>query len=341
MTGDWLINYNYGFISRGLFGTLLINIFDSQEQLLDALSFVLISIYLLIFLFLNKTFNNNNQNIISYILIFSPASFLFNIYDSQGSFRKEILGILALFILTSLTRERIRIVVIFLSALIYTIGIFSHSVNLFFLTTILYILFKVLYTKKIIHYLFFLIPTALNFIIFFLFSNNEQELYIKRDLMCIELENLDLSNLCGYGAFDFITLDLNAAYYISQNYIINENREASYTYIILFLLSILPLLLDRNTYKNIYAFLFIGISFIPLFLIAIDWGRWIYIISVCFLAIYLISKKNKIDYRYKYILLIYPFLFRVEHCCSPSVQINFYNIITNFDYLKNNLFSSF
>ena len=50
MTGDWLINYNYGFISRGLFGTLLINIFDSQEQLLDALSFVLISIYLLIFL---------------------------------------------------------------------------------------------------------------------------------------------------------------------------------------------------------------------------------------------------------------------------------------------------
>ena len=57
MTGDWLINYNYGFISRGLFGTLLINIFDSQEQLLDALSFVLISIYLLIFLFLNKTFN--------------------------------------------------------------------------------------------------------------------------------------------------------------------------------------------------------------------------------------------------------------------------------------------
>ena len=51
MTGDWLINYNYGFISGGLFGTLLINIFDSQEQLLDALSFVLISIYLLIFLF--------------------------------------------------------------------------------------------------------------------------------------------------------------------------------------------------------------------------------------------------------------------------------------------------
>ena len=95
MTADWLINYNHGFISRGLFGTFLINSFDRQESMLDFLSFLLITVYILIFYHISKIFNQSEQNFISLILIFSPATFLFNIYDSQGSFRKEILSILS------------------------------------------------------------------------------------------------------------------------------------------------------------------------------------------------------------------------------------------------------
>ena len=87
MTADWLINYNHGFISRGLFGTFLINSFDRQDSMLDFLSFLLITVYILIFYHISKIFNQSKQNFISLILIFSPATFLFNIYDSQGSFR--------------------------------------------------------------------------------------------------------------------------------------------------------------------------------------------------------------------------------------------------------------
>ena len=101
LSADWLINYKFGYVNRGLIGTLIVSLSKSGTTLLNLITYSLIFIYILIFYFLHKTFNNKNQNLISYFLIFSPLAFLFPIYDSQGSFRKEILGILALYILTS------------------------------------------------------------------------------------------------------------------------------------------------------------------------------------------------------------------------------------------------
>jgi len=341
MTADWLINYKFGYIARGLFGTFVLYVFENSNSILTFLSLGLTSIYLAIFYYLAKTLNFKSQSIITYFLIFSPAAFLFNIYDSQGSFRKEILGILSLFLLTASLKSKIEKKYIYMSSIAYTIGIFSHSVNLFFLTTILFILYKKINSRSVSSYLLFLIPTFLNFIFYFLFSNSEQELYKKRDAMCLDLENLKLTDLCGYGSFDFLIWDLNAAYYITQNYTINENREASYIYIFLFLLSIAPLFFDKNTLKNLNYYLFINISFFPLFLIAFDWGRWIYIMSICNLAIYLISEKNIIKSKFKYLLFLYPFLFRIEHCCGPSSEISISSFLRNINYLIDNFISIF
>ena len=341
MTADWLINYRFGYINRGLFGTVVLFLFNDSNSILNFLSIGLISIYITIFYYLTKTLNLMSQNVITYVLIFSPATFLFNIYDSQGSFRKEILGILSIFLLISATKNNSNKKYIIMSSIIYTIGIFSHSVNLFFLTTILLIISKKINQKSVFTYLLFLIPTSINFIFYFLFSNSEQELYLKRDSMCLELEYLNLSNLCGYGSFDFLVWDLNAAYYITQNYTINENRQASYIYIFLYLLSILPLFFDKNSLNNLKHYLFINISFFPLFLIAFDWGMWIYIMSICNLAIYLISEKNIVNSKLKYLLLLYPFLFRIEHCCGPSMEISYTRFLRNIDYLINNFISIF
>ena len=51
--------------------------------------------------------------------------------------------------------------------------------------------------------------------------------------MCQDLETL-VYLACGYGSFDFVVWDFNAAYLITQNIVINENRNASYFYIFLF-----------------------------------------------------------------------------------------------------------
>ena len=115
MTADWLINYRFGYINRGLFGTLILFFFEDANSILNFLSLGLISVYISIFYYLAKTLNFISQNIITYVLIFSPATFLFNIYDSQGSFRKEILGILSIFLLISATKNNTNKIYIFMS----------------------------------------------------------------------------------------------------------------------------------------------------------------------------------------------------------------------------------
>ena len=333
LTSDWLINYNYGFVKRGLPGTIFMNVTKNPDLLLDIISGTLITIYILIFFFLNKTFNSKKQNFVSYILIFSPTIFLFPIYDSQGGFRKEIIGILALFILTSFTKKRYYKVPIIISSIIYTFGLFSHSVNIFFLTTILFIIYKFYKSSSLFDYLIFVIPSILYIFVINFFSNFEQELYEIRNSICNDLRDMDLFNLCGHGSFDYLVWDLNANLLISQNFIINERREEYYLYIFLFLLSLIPFLFDKNFKNLIFPYTAIGTSFIPLFVVAIDWGRWIFIMFICFLAVYLLSEKEIIANKSYYLLIIYPIFFRIEHCCSPSFDLSISFILNNLDWL--------
>jgi hypothetical protein len=340
LTSDWLINYKYGFINRGLIGTLFFTLIDNPKLMLQSISIVLITIYILIFYYLNQTYYSYNQNLVSVILIFSPAVFLFPIYDSQGSFRKEILGILSVFILASClnTPKNFKI---YLSSLVYTIAIFSHTVNFFFLTTILYLLFKVKKTKQLIHYLVYIFPTVANLSIYYLFSPTEPELFSIRDDICSDLRDADLFNLCGHGSFDYVTWDLNAAYLITQNIVINERRAEYYFYIILFCVSLIPFLFDKKIIKLSPNLIVIGFSFIPLFLLAYDWGRWINIMLTCFMIVYLTSKNKDKNSYLSLFLIPFPILFRIEHCCGPTFDFGLDFILGNINYLIQNLMNIF
>ncbi len=331
MTAEWLINYKYGFINRGLIGTLFISITRNPDLLLDIISVSLICLYLLIFYFLNKIFHQNKQNIISIILIFSPAIFLFPVYDSQGAFRKEIVGLLSLLIFAVYVKNK-NIKFLYLSAAIYTVGIFSHTVNLFFLTTILILFYKHI-PSKIKQAFIFIVPTLSYFLIYFLFSPSEPESYVIRDKMCDYLRELDLFNLCGHGSFDYVVWDINAAYLITQNIVINERRPEYYFYIFLFFIALIPFLFDKSVFREKTSYLFVGISFIPLFLLAFDWGRWINIMLTCYLVIYLLSNKEEINKRLSLFLIPFPILFRIEHCCDPIFQFNLDYLVNNINYL--------
>jgi len=149
MTADWLVNYNYGFVKRGLSGTIFLSITRDKDTLLDLLSFSLILIYVFIFFLLNKIYNSEKQNYLSVVLIFSPAAFLFPIYDSQGSFRKEILGFLAVLLLASSVKSSKKYKYVFMSLFIFSIAVFSHSVNVFFITTI-FVLIYIFFDKRLL-----------------------------------------------------------------------------------------------------------------------------------------------------------------------------------------------
>ena len=295
----------------------------------------------MIFYLLNKTYLLQKQNFLSLILIFSPATFLFPIYDSQGAFRKEILGFLCILFLSSFSNSPKKEIIKYISALIFLIAVFSHSVNAFFISTIFVILYKFYESRKVFDYFLFSFPLFLYLSMYFFLSSSEQELYYIRDNICLELSAIGLQNLCGYGTFDFLVWDINANYLIVQNYIINENRSQYIFYVILFIFAITPYLNEKYIYKNLKYYLFISVTFVPLFVYAYDWGRWIYIMSMCYLVIFLLSEK-KLSNRYLiYLFLIYPFIFRIEHCCKPLVHFEGNFLIKNFNYLLRNIWQPF
>ena len=117
---------------------------------------------------------------------------------------------------------------------------------------------------------------------------------------------------------------------------LNNNLEY-YLYIFLFLVTLIPFLFDRNFKNLIIPYAAIGISFVPLFIVAIDWGRWIFIMSVCFLSVYLLSEKKIIINKIYYLLIIYPVFYRIEHCCSPSFDLSISYILNNLNWLIFNL----
>ena len=92
-------------------------------------------------------------------------------------------------------------------------------------------------------------------------------------------------------------------------------------------------LFDKVFYKKFQYYFFIGVSFIPLFLIGYDWGRWIYIILICFLVVYLTSEKDLINKKFLFIFPFYPLLFRIEHCCKPLIHFQENFVLNNLEYL--------
>ena len=100
--GEWLINYQYGFVRRGLIGEIIYLfslLFNNNIQI----SFFLItSFFCLTYYFLNYNLIKNIKfNFVYYFIIFSPLFYIFFIVISKVGIRKEI--ILYIFFLLYLT----------------------------------------------------------------------------------------------------------------------------------------------------------------------------------------------------------------------------------------------
>ena len=96
-------------------------------------------------------------------------------------------------------------------------------------------------------------------------------------------------------------------------------------YINLFLLSFFPIVFSTFFKRNFVFICIFGLSFIPLFFLAIDWGRWIHIIFIlifCYHSLSIPKEIKKLDFNRIFIFLISIFLFfqifftRIPHCCN-------------------------
>jgi hypothetical protein len=103
---DWLINYRGGFVRRGLPGQIAYSLSHLLHiSTVGCVAFFYLSLYAIFFAATRRLALRSSRSLWLLALIFSPATFSFQILHAQGGFRKEIIYLAALTIFAVWLRE--------------------------------------------------------------------------------------------------------------------------------------------------------------------------------------------------------------------------------------------
>ncbi len=323
---SWTINYTGGLNRRGFIGEILtLNYIGVDIRFLVSLFITLI--YTTILYNIWKIFKNNKQNYISILMMISPFYLLFVVNDFRGGNFKEILGLLA-FTFLVLYNSKKRFYLIVMSTLLYTFSIFSHTVNLFIFPIIIFYIYKFSnISKKNIFYTIY--TSSVLTLVGLIFSPLMTNLYFDSKIWCANLiKDFKLTNSCSdLLRGSMIDFKMNASFLDNIQYTFsNLNNFTFLNYIILFLLANFYIVKTKFFIENKRELFIIYLSFLPLFIIALDWGRWIYILFFCLFTIYISIPKKELQFKrdkMTYLLFSIPtFLIYVPHCCANSSITN-------------------
>jgi hypothetical protein len=301
---DWLINYQAGFVRRGLIGEILFHIHQIFYIRLDILIFFFVSsLYLLFSIFLFKSLRYLENSNIDLLILFSPGFFLYPIMNSEVIGRKEIL-FLSIFSSLIFLEKKIRqnyILPLFL--IIVAILSLSHSAFIFYAPffLVLYILIKKNRNLNINPWEIFIISLSFFLLVFLIYISNGSQMHIEK--ICLSVREF-VSNNCG------LTDQISWLESSIDNYINAKSSDDllkryfliyGFSLIAVFLFISIKILNSKYTLKfavyqkfhPFFVMLILCLSTTPTFIIGLDWGRYIYIAysTVFFLLIYCIKNK--------------------------------------------------
>ena len=146
---EWLINYQGGFVRRGLPGEFLYKIHQFLGIKLDLLILVTVcTIYFYISFFLYKSVKYIQSSYINILIFLSPGFFLYPIMNSEIIGRKDILFVLVMGFFVFFEKNLKSNIIVFL----ISIGIFilslSHSAFLFYAPYLIFLFFLIKLKKK-------------------------------------------------------------------------------------------------------------------------------------------------------------------------------------------------
>ena len=350
---DWLINYQGGFVRRGLIGEVLYQIHSLLSVRLDLIIFITVSLlYVLFYKNFLKIIKTLNYHFLNILIIFSPLSFVWPVMEEKASGRKDIIFLFLLSVV-ALNLKKIdfykqKYLIILFSAII----VFSHTGFLFLLAPFLIIFIFIKKNKN-----FKSIFRELSFIVLSLFLF----LIIIINNKIISPEQIQL--ICN-SVSDFVRSDCTTNGYIptlgwslEQNLALKKNlwmRDYYHLYFsIAFIVSFMPLIIvlsnsKFNKFKKFNVLFFYALflfSTLPLYYLGVDYGRYLHLTYMSSIIIYVIAlQKNIINLTYSYkldflknlqlkpkvlilIIFLYGFTFTVPHCCNNNFKFNYKKIV--------------
>ncbi len=299
---DWLINYEGGFIRRGLLGQIcfyISNVFNLDFKYVVLIFQILIYfIYFLLFFYL---FSKIKINFFWILIIFSPIAFLYPLSELMSLGRKDVFVISAFLAFVIINQKSINSILCSF-IIFFGISVFIHEITFFYLFHYLFVIYlknKLLVKKKIniLHYLAIFI-----FLLFLLYLNLYQSNFAELNIIINSYNYEDIT--VNSGAFSWLSPSFNQIFFntLSKIDIISVIR-----YLFIFLINTAPFFYFINfkesndlkflTTKNFFIVIFF--LSVPMYLLIFDWGRVIYInfnffiiiLAFCFLL-------NLIDLKY-------------------------------------------
>jgi hypothetical protein len=294
--GDWLINYQGGMIRRGFLGEVFYRLAHFTHINPGLYVYIFQIFFYAVFFFFAYALLKKQQVLLPYaLLIFSPFIFTFQINGPLGGFRKEIIyfALLAFVTWSAIAREYKTFEKIFFTTLLfYPAVILTHEMLAIFLPYLLVVYLSVttLTNKKLFIITLLLFPSIASFIVAISYTGTFTQ--VAEITNSIARENYSSIG----GGFDWIGKD--TSYGIAQ--VIEHLKDRYYAYYIF--MAAFALLAYISIYgklkliiKNKLSLLLILISLIGsvgLFIVAIDWGRFIYIHLVSIFLLSLISTQK-------------------------------------------------
>ena len=301
--GDWLINYQGGFVRRGLVGEVLYLLARltsiSPAVLLVGLQTIIFSIY---FFFSYKILQKKNDLMKYVILIFSPFLFTFAVNSQAGGYRKEIIyfAILAFLTYAQQTYGSQKFQKAFLWILfLYPAVILTDELGVSILPVLVGIFWNKLRPNSsrtlILLALLIIENAAVFFIVIFYHQVSVEQISAIVDSLIQTGYNPRGSGAIGAlhsstwnNMQDTFSSIINAKYYL--NYPLA---------LLMCSLAYIPLKDEiKAVFRNRPLLTgFAGSMFIlvPVFIIANDWGRWIYILLVELFMMILVVDEGKTD----------------------------------------------
>jgi hypothetical protein len=275
-TGDWLINYSDGLIRRGLSGA--VSIFVAQILSVDVkwITFLIQVVFSVTFVYLTlKEFYQFKNYPKSIFLLLSPAfAFMFWINDPAVAFRKEVCIYLALiFVLKAFQKNEVKLVWYLASLALFLFAGLSHEIAVFFVPFFCFAIFNHYGTSRsnvqlIIKYAApFLIASLGVLLVSLLYRGSQHSL----DAICSSLQPYALKEDICEGAISWLKYD--ARYGFER--VLELGWTVWLNYLLLAAFSILPLLFLKADKYFLLLIVAGGIFMFPLFLIAVDYGRFI------------------------------------------------------------------
>lgn len=324
-TGDWLISYAAGPMRRGLFGQAMLALGDLGLPLLWATYAVQVLLYAVVFWAVLRLYLSRPRGFLWLALLFSPAFLLFGFYDLQGGFRKEIIAFCAfVLLLLPCAERRLQRRHLVLASVLFGVGVLSHEMTAFTLPYFLYVLLLgwrggMIGRAEAAVFAGLLSAMAVGGLVFStLFQGGPAAV----PQVCAALTSRGLGDALCDGAIHWLGKSSGESLALLQS------RLGDYVllYPFLFLVSFAPVVLTDWLDRQTLLLSGLGLlAMLPLYLIAIDWGRWIHIqvfFTFCLVLAADVRLRVAASRLACVVCVAYLGTWSVPYCCTDSMPSN-------------------